>query len=73
MSFKLNLTPIQKIPFLQINSFQIFSLPEDDGEIWIKVDKNSAQVISNQCSTGRSFSPNEEVILLLPESYLEEQ
>lgn len=73
MSFKLNLTPIQQLPFLQIQSFQIFSLPEHDGEIWIKVDNDYAQVISNQWSTGRSFSPDEQVVLLLPESYLEEQ
>ncbi|WP_013323461.1 hypothetical protein [Gloeothece verrucosa] len=73
MSFKLDLTPVQKLPFSKIGSFQIFSLPDQDGEIWIKVDHHYAQVISNQWSTGRSFSDDEEVVWLLPESYLEEQ
>jgi hypothetical protein len=65
MTVELLLAPIAEKPFAQVYSFQLFQLPQRSA-IWVKVSASYARIISQQLSTGRSFQPNEVVILLSP-------
>jgi hypothetical protein len=67
MTVELVLAPIAEKPFAQVYPFQLFQLPQQS-EIWVKVSASYARIISQKLSIGKSFQPDEIVILLSPYS-----